>query len=75
MAPEVANKNKYTKQVDIWAIGIIMHILLTGGKHPFHRENDTYESFKKKLTEIKTVEPAAILTDLAKSLFLRLATI
>jgi hypothetical protein len=52
-----------------------MHILLTGGKHPFHRENDTYESFKKKLMEIKTVEPAAILTDLAKSLFLRLATI
>ena len=35
MAPEVVFKHEYTKSVDIWAIGIIMHIMLTG-KHPFY---------------------------------------
>lgn len=36
MAPEMAFKHEYTKSVDIWAVGIIMHLLLTGGKHPFY---------------------------------------
>ena len=35
MAPEVALNQEYTKSVDIWALGIIMHKLLTGGEHPF----------------------------------------
>ena len=35
MAPEVVNtRGVYGKSVDIWAIGIIMHMLLTGGLHP-----------------------------------------
>jgi serine/threonine protein kinase len=41
MAPEVALEHEYTRSIDIWAIGIIMHMLLTGGKHPFYnRETD-----------------------------------
>ena len=75
MAPEVAAKQKYTKQVDIWSTGIIMHLLLTGGKHPIYRETDSYDGFKKKLVEIKSVEPDNSLTDLAKSLFKRLCQI
>ena len=36
MAPEVVSKKRQiTKSVDIWAIGIIMYEVLTGGKHPF----------------------------------------
>ena len=38
MAPEVALNHEYTKNVDIWALGIIMHMLLTGGKHPFYNK-------------------------------------
>ena len=35
MAPEMINAGyNYTRSVDIWAIGIIMHMVLTGGKHP-----------------------------------------
>ena len=30
MAPEVALEHEYTRSIDIWAIGIIMHMLLTG---------------------------------------------
>jgi serine/threonine protein kinase len=39
MAPEVALEHEYTKSIDIWAIGIIMHMLLTGGKHPFYNRD------------------------------------
>lgn len=51
MAPEVAIGNKYSNPVDIWAIGIIMHILLAEGKHPFFDPNtDSVATFKEKLT-------------------------
>ena len=38
MAPEVVLSHEYTKSVDIWALGIIMHMLLTKGKHPFYEK-------------------------------------
>jgi len=51
MAPEVvAGNNEYTRSVDIWATGVIMYEILTGGKHPlFDYQNDTNESYKCKL--------------------------
>jgi len=49
MAPEVALKKEYTKSVDIWSTGIILYMLLTGGKHPLFSNSDSAESFKKKL--------------------------
>lgn len=66
MAPEVAFNHEYTKSVDIWAIGIIMHILLTGGKHPFfNKETDNEKTFKKKLGAMKMVKPSEELSWLA----------
>jgi calcium/calmodulin-dependent protein kinase I len=50
MAPEVALHKEYSKSVDIWSIGIVMYMLLTGGKHPlFDFQHDGTESYKKKL--------------------------
>lgn len=40
MAPEIVQNKKYTKSVDIWAIGIIMHLVMTKGKHPFKSDDD-----------------------------------
>ena len=58
MAPEVASGKQYTKSVDMWAIGIIMHMVLTGGKHPIYNKGvDDYNSFKSKLQNIKKIEP------------------
>ena len=55
MAPEIALLHDYTKSVDVWAVGIIMHIILTG-KHPFYvKEHDNLESFRKKLISLKKV--------------------
>ena len=76
MAPEVASKKDYTKSVDIWAVGIIMHLLLAGGKHPFYiKESDTVESFKKKLLSLKKVQPDQNTSWLAQNLFLKLTNI
>jgi len=35
MAPEVVERRQYGKAVDIWAAGVILHILLSGTL-PFH---------------------------------------
>ena len=70
MAPEVAMHQEYTKSVDIWALGIIMHLLLTGDKHPYYkREVDNTETFKKKLSALKIVEPDKSFSWIAKNLF------
>ena len=56
MAPEIALLHDYSKSVDIWAVGAIMHMIITGGKHPFYiKDQDNLESFKKKLTSLKKV--------------------
>jgi calcium/calmodulin-dependent protein kinase I len=70
MAPEVAARHEYTKSVDIWAMGIIMHLLLTGDKHPFYdRSKDTAESFRQKLASLKILEPDSSFSWIAKNLF------
>ena len=76
MAPEVAGKNEYTKSVDIWAIGIIMHIVLSGGIHPLYdKDHDNAESFAVKLRQVKKIESSSQLSWLAKNLFQRLTMI
>jgi len=69
MAPEVAFQHEYTKSVDVWAIGIIMHIVMTGGSHPFFDKNDSCTSFKIKLAALKSVEPDPSFHWVAKNLF------
>ena len=68
MAPEVAKVNQgqtYNKSVDIWALGIILHIAITGGKHPFLESGDDYNTFREKLKTIKNVQPDKSLSHLA----------
>ena len=69
MAPEVAFEHQYTKKVDVWAIGIIMHYVIAG-KHPFYdKEIDGTQSFKNKLQKMKSIEPSDTLSWLAQNLF------
>jgi len=53
MAPEIINKAQYSKSVDMWSVGIIMYMLLSGGRHPFYTKQDTSESYIKKLNHNK----------------------
>jgi serine/threonine protein kinase len=76
MAPEVAQKKSYTKSVDIWAIGIIMHLVLTGGKNPVYNKGiDTFESLKTRLCSIKKVEADPSFSKIAEHLFNRLTAV
>ena len=36
MGPELILKKRYSKGVDVFATGIIMYMLLTGGEHPLY---------------------------------------
>jgi calcium/calmodulin-dependent protein kinase I len=60
----------------MWAIGIIMHKLLTGGKHPIYSKGvDSYQSFKEKLQTLKKVDPDPSLSEIAQNLFKRLVCV
>ena len=49
MAPEQIEKKLYHYSVDIWSIGILMFMLLNGGKHPFYQKNDKKEDVIRKI--------------------------
>lgn len=75
MAPEIVQNKKYTKSVDVWAIGIIMHLVLTGGKHPYKSEDESQESFREKLRNLKKVQHDKSFSQIASHLFSRLTAI
>lgn len=53
MAPEICNHEKYDKSVDIWAIGIITYMLLSG-RNPFPGNNEEIiEQITKKPINLK----------------------
>ena len=55
MAPEQTDYTSYTKKVDIWAWGTLMHYMLTG-EHPFHVKGDTESSYLKRLQSGRNLE-------------------
>ena len=49
MAPEVAKKESYNEKIDIWGIGVVAHIVLTG-QPPFQ---GTHEEIKDAIINQK----------------------
>lgn len=48
-SPEVINRQYYNEKSDIWAAGIVFHIMLSGGTHPFGKTvKEVQENVKKK---------------------------
>jgi len=58
MAPEVvcSGNRKISKSVDIWAIGVIMFELLSGGLHPLGLSvHESKSQFQQKLKNAKDI--------------------
>ena len=48
MSPELIKKKFYSPAVDVFATGIILYMLLTGGVHPLFRSDEfSTENYKK----------------------------
>lgn len=71
MAPEVALKKEYSKSVDVWSTGIILHMLLTGGVHPLFTSQDDTDTYKHKLSLLNQLEFPSHLSSLARNLFMK----
>lgn len=74
MAPEMINKQGYSKSVDIWALGIIMYNLISGGKHPLHQKGETTTEYKEKLKKKQKLAFDASFSDLAKDLIKKMCS-
>ena len=48
MAPESLFGLNYSKEIDLWSLGIVLFMLLNQGKHPFYENGDSKEMYKKK---------------------------
>ena len=50
MSPELIKQRKYTAGVDVFAVGVVMYMLLTGGKHPLYSSDEFLtEKYKTQL--------------------------
>ncbi|CAI2382990.1 unnamed protein product [Moneuplotes crassus] len=68
MAPEMANKQGYSKSIDIWALGIILYNLISGGKHPLYQKGENKDEYKQRLKQKQKLEFDNSFSDLAKDL-------
>lgn len=56
-APEIFQSKTYNKKVDIWALGIIFHQMLSQGSHPFQQGNEMIQNniYQMKMTISKKI--------------------
>jgi len=47
MAPELLLNAYYSKQVDVWPVGMMLYMLFHSGKHPIYRTKLTEVQYKK----------------------------
>jgi serine/threonine protein kinase len=55
MAPEILMYKDYNKSVDLWSVGILMYMLISGGVHPFYKSGmdvKGYIDFLQKTPEL-----------------------
>lgn len=72
MAPEIINKEMYDQSVDVWAAGIVLYIICSGGMHPLYNEDMTHELFIEEIKKKKEWVFPDTFHLLARNLFLKL---
>ena len=72
VAPEILLQQPYNKSVDLWSLGIIAHLMLSGTL-PFDHKDDKEIAKKTIYDEVTFAHPSwASITDEAKDLISRL---
>ena len=70
MGPECLLKSVYSKPIDVFATGIIMHMLLTGGKHPLYDSpHFNFETYRQNMLKLSKLSFPENLSKLAASMF------
>lgn len=75
MAPEMSSDRPYDQLIDLWACGIILYILESGGMHPIYlpsMDKDLYIKETKKKIDWKFPQT---FSNLARNLFLKLCKV
>lgn len=49
MAPEIIENKDYNKSVDLWSIGILTYMLISGGVHPFYKKGMDTKTYTELL--------------------------
>ena len=57
MAPEILLQRSYDKSVDLWSLGVILHLMLSGTL-PFDSEEDKEIARKTIYDEVQMEHPA-----------------
>eukprot|EP00494_Astrolonche_serrata_P032637 UN32906 len=66
LAPEIVQNKPYTEKVDIWALGVVMFQLLTGGEPPFISSKGSVKEVMKKIVNQKLEIPKHIKKDISE---------
>jgi len=72
MAPEQLLGKTYTLSVDIWAAGMILFIICSGGQHPIYNSKLDTAGYTEKVTKLEKWEFTNKFPKLARNLFLRM---
>ena len=72
MAPEIIMNRKYDSLVDIWAIGIIMFILESGGSHPVYVNSMNSKNFIEFIKNKNKINFPDFFPSVARNFFLKL---
>lgn len=74
MAPEISNRQEYSKSIDVWSWGIIMYNLISGGLHPLHKTGKSIEAFQKKMKNEEPFHFTDTFSELARDLITKMTS-
>lgn len=68
MAPEILLYKDYNKSVDMWSIGILMYMLISGGTHPFYKSGMNLQEYCDVLKKSPKVKYSNKFSKIAQNL-------